>query len=97
MLVIADASPLHYLILLASTDILPVLFGRIVIPRAVAHGVAAPADPRCGAGLDGHAIPLWLDIQGRGHSPGCQPGHTSIAGEQDSNHVSPSHCMPICS
>jgi len=37
MLVIADASPLHYLILLESTDILPVLFGRIVIPRAVAE------------------------------------------------------------
>ena len=36
MLVTADASPLHYLILIASTDILPALFGRIVIPRAVA-------------------------------------------------------------
>ena len=42
MLVIADASPLHYLILLESTNILPVLFGRIVIPRAVAAELQHP-------------------------------------------------------
>jgi predicted nucleic acid-binding protein len=45
MLVIADASPLHYLILIASTDILPALFDRIVIPRAVAAELQHPKTP----------------------------------------------------
>jgi predicted nucleic acid-binding protein len=46
MLVIADASPLHYLILIAATDILPALFDRLVIPRAV---VAELRHPRASA------------------------------------------------
>jgi len=62
MLVIADASPLHYLILLESSDILPALFGRIVIPRAVAVELQhrhAPAVVRVWMA----APPMWLDIQ----------------------------------
>ena len=62
MLVIADASPLHYLILLESTDILPVLFGRIVIPRAVAEELRhrqTPAEVR--VWMD--TPPAWLSIQ----------------------------------
>jgi len=62
MLVIADASPLHYLILLESTDILPVLFGRIVIPRAVAEELQhrqTPAVVRVWMATP----PAWLSIQ----------------------------------
>ena len=36
MIVIADTSPLHYLILLEHTEILQHLYGRVIIPRAVA-------------------------------------------------------------
>lgn len=35
MLVIADASPLHYLVLIEAISILPALFRRILIPQAV--------------------------------------------------------------
>jgi len=45
MLVIADASPLHYLTLMASTDILPALFDRLVIPRDVAAELQHPQTP----------------------------------------------------
>ena len=45
MQVVADTSPLHYLILIACTDILPALFDRIVIPRAVAAELQHPKTP----------------------------------------------------
>ena len=35
MIVIADSTPLHYLILIRQTDLLPRLFDRILIPPAV--------------------------------------------------------------
>jgi predicted nucleic acid-binding protein len=35
MIVIADSTPLHYLILIHQTDLLPRLFDRILIPPAV--------------------------------------------------------------
>jgi hypothetical protein len=37
MLVVADASPLHYLVLIAAPDILPLLFGRVVVSCVVAQ------------------------------------------------------------
>ena len=37
MLVIADTSPLHYLVLIEHPAILPTLFERILIPLAVAE------------------------------------------------------------
>jgi predicted nucleic acid-binding protein len=62
MLVIADTSPLHYLILLESTDILPILFGRIVIPRAVAAELQQPQTPAVVRSWMA-TPPTWLDIQ----------------------------------
>jgi predicted nucleic acid-binding protein len=62
MLVIADASPLHYLILLESTDILPVLFGRIVIPRAVAEELQHRQTPTV-VRVWMATPPTWLSIQ----------------------------------
>ena len=35
MLVIADASPLHYLVLIGYVEILPALYGRIIVPERV--------------------------------------------------------------
>ena len=65
MLVIADASPLHYLILLESTDVLSVLFGRIVIPRAVAAELQHPQTPAV-VRVWMATPPTWLDIQNVG-------------------------------
>ena len=36
MRIITDASPRHYLVLIAAASILPELFGRIPVPGAVA-------------------------------------------------------------
>jgi len=35
MIVIADTTPLHYLVLLNHADILRELYGRVIIPEAV--------------------------------------------------------------
>ena len=45
MLVIADTSPLHYLVLIEQTDILPSLFGHVIIPPGVAVELQRPRTP----------------------------------------------------
>jgi predicted nucleic acid-binding protein len=74
MLVIADASPLHYLILIASTDILPALFDRIVIPRAVAAELQHPQAPAV-VRVWMATSPAWLDMQDVGTAPDGSLSH----------------------
>ena len=44
-LVIADASPLHYLVLIGCSDILPTLFERVFIPTVVRDELVHPETP----------------------------------------------------
>ncbi len=46
MIVVSDTSPLNYLILIGREELLPKLFGRVIIPQIVfdeLKGVSAPA------------------------------------------------------
>lgn len=52
MIVIADSSPLNYLILIDVVHVLPQLFDRIVIPEAVALELRSPAAPT--------KVALWM-------------------------------------
>lgn len=62
MLVVADTSPIHYLILIEQEDLFPKLFGKIVIPDQVANEISHSLAPR--AVLDFMAQrPPWLSIQ----------------------------------
>jgi predicted nucleic acid-binding protein len=45
MLVVSDNSPVRYLRLLDCTHVLPILFGRILIPRAVVEELQHPHTP----------------------------------------------------
>ena len=36
MIVVADAGPLHYLILIGAADVLATLYARVLVPQAVA-------------------------------------------------------------
>jgi predicted nucleic acid-binding protein len=45
MIVVADTSPLNYLILLGRIDVLEVLYGRILIPHAVHDEMLSPKAP----------------------------------------------------
>jgi predicted nucleic acid-binding protein len=45
MIVVSDTSPIHYLLLIDRIHLLPDLFGRVVIPPAVARELAHPSAP----------------------------------------------------
>ena len=52
MIVIADTTPLNYLVLIGGVDILPELYGRILIPLAVWKEFQRPETlPPCALGL----------------------------------------------
>ncbi len=51
MIVIADTSPLHYLILLEHAEVLQRLYGRVIIPEAVVRECKRRERPvSCGSG-----------------------------------------------
>ncbi|APW61770.1 hypothetical protein [Paludisphaera borealis] len=61
MIVVADTSPLRYLVLIESIEILPRLFGRIVVPPAVVFEMTRPRSPeRVGAWAT--SPPDWIEI-----------------------------------
>jgi predicted nucleic acid-binding protein len=45
-LVIADTSPINYLLLIGHVDILPALFDRVILPAAVWDELKHPKDVR---------------------------------------------------
>ena len=46
MITVSDTSPVHYLILIRQTEILPKIFGEIIIPEPVAVEMRHPKAPR---------------------------------------------------
>ena len=62
MLVIADSSPLIVLVNIGHIEVLPKLFGEVVIPPAVASEIAAPARPQAVRNFAA-ARPTWLRVQ----------------------------------
>jgi len=61
MIVVADTSPLNYLILIGRVDVLEVLYGRILIPHAVHDemlSLKAPVSVRAWA----TSPPEWLNV-----------------------------------
>lgn len=63
MLVVSDASPLRYLILVGSADVLPKLFGRVVAPPEVIAELSRPKTPEAVRSWVA-ARPDWLEVKG---------------------------------
>src|SRR5271157_5277035 len=60
MIVVADTSPLNYLIRLGRPDVLREIYGRVVVPRAVLAELLHPeAPPEVSAWAS--APPVWLE------------------------------------
>jgi len=68
MIVIADSTPLHYLILIHQTDLLPRLFDRILIPPAVFEELQHQETPDPVRHWIA-AAPSWLQVQALGSTP----------------------------
>ena len=81
MIVVADTSPINYLILIEEIDILTKMYGRVVIPRAVREELVRPSAPEVVRNWIGQS-PAWLEV----HTPANSPD-TSLAaldpGERD--------------
>lgn len=62
MIVVADTSPLNYLVLIGEADLLPKLFGRVVISQAVfneLHATGASETVRDWA----QNLPVWVEVR----------------------------------
>ena len=62
MIVISDTTPLHYLVLIGHEGVLPILYGRIVLPLAVALELQNTAAPWLVRQFLQHP-PSWLEIR----------------------------------
>jgi predicted nucleic acid-binding protein len=62
MIVVSDTSPLNYLILIGYQDVLPALFGQIIIPRAVLNELQHAKTPKK---IKNWIItkPNWLEVR----------------------------------
>ncbi|WP_431732015.1 hypothetical protein [Adonisia turfae] len=62
MIVVSDTSPINYLLLIDQIELLPRLFGQLVIPEAVRDEMLVPDAPLVvQAWIADH--PTWLTVQ----------------------------------
>ena len=62
MIVISDTSPLCYLLLIDLIEVLPQLFGRVIIPQKVRDELLAPTAPQVVREWIAQP-PDWLEVQ----------------------------------
>jgi predicted nucleic acid-binding protein len=62
MIVVADTSPLNYLILIDRIDVLKPLYGGIVVPSAVRDEMLHPSAPALARVWAGN-LPSWIEVR----------------------------------
>jgi predicted nucleic acid-binding protein len=62
MIVIADTTPLNYLVLIDQSNLLPRLYGRVLIPQAVYEELQAEGAPASVRDWATHH-PAWLEVR----------------------------------
>ena len=62
MLVVADTSPLNYLVWIELDEILPTLFSTVIIPPEVRDELVAPDAPRVVSAW-ARALPDWIEVK----------------------------------
>jgi predicted nucleic acid-binding protein len=75
MTVVADTSPLNYLIQIEAIRILPAIYGEIAVPSAVLDELRAPGAPESVRAW-ANRLPLWINEK----SPGILPPDHSVLG-----------------
>jgi predicted nucleic acid-binding protein len=68
MIVVADTSPINYLILIEEIDILTKIYGRVVIPRAVREELLRPSAPGPVRNWISE-LPTWLEVRTPTNAP----------------------------
>ncbi len=59
MIIVADATPIHYLSLIGEVEILKELFGRVIVPQA---GVNVPILNERGSGIQRAPPQRWIRL-----------------------------------
>ncbi len=62
MIVIADTGPVNYLILIGEIEVLPALYGRVVVPPSVCEELKRPHAPEAVRRWIGRS-PVWLEVR----------------------------------
>lgn len=62
MIVVADTSPINYLVLIEEIGILPIMYGRVVIPHTVREELMRASAPQMVRAWVGHT-PVWLEVR----------------------------------
>jgi predicted nucleic acid-binding protein len=68
MIVVADTSPINYLILIGEIEILTKMYGRVVIPRAVREELLRPSAPEMVRNWTSQP-PTWLEVHAPANAP----------------------------
>jgi predicted nucleic acid-binding protein len=66
MIVVADASPLNYLVLIDQIGLLPILYQQVLIPEAVLAELRRPRAPK--------SVGLWIASPAASNGVGWWPG-----------------------
>lgn len=61
MIVVSDTSPLNYLALLGHIDVLPKLYGRVIIPDVVLQELTHANSPKAVLNW-AKGLPLWVEV-----------------------------------
>ena len=81
MMVVADTTPLNYLVLIVVIDVLPALYAGVLIPPAVHRELLRPQTPAVVAAWAA-SLPTWCQVRALSSTP-----HSSLAkldaGERD--------------
>ena len=62
MIVVADTSPINYLILIGEIDILPKMYGSVVVPQTVREELVRLSAPQLVRSWIDH-LPIWLEVR----------------------------------
>lgn len=74
MIVIADTTPINYLVLIGEQELLPALFCQVILPDAVFRELLATATPQVvRQWLANH--PQWLEIRNVTMAPDTSMSH----------------------
>jgi len=83
MIVIADTGPVNYLILIGEIDLLPALYGRIVVPPAVCQELKMPRAPEA-VRLWIAMPPAWIETRAPAQGPDAELAKAGLdAGESE--------------
>lgn len=79
MIIVSDTSPINYLVLIREIELLPKLFGKVIIPQAVLDELKQEGTPEAVKNwIDSN--PNWLEIQ---NAKAIDPTITLGAGERE--------------